>query len=584
MWRTFLMVSVLSGLFSADETSCLVTFGPWVLVGENGRIEIGAEVCAPGDGNPVSFILKSEKTTITSTVTRRPIQRAQQSPSVVVSMLIDGMNAIPGTYSLTIDKKIFPVIIPARPSPTTAVRVAIAGARNWPSSADIQRLATTLGGTISVVVAVGDGVADALGHGGWEASIPVLPLINSSSPSAQNSINRALEEAVFARVASWWPMGATWGALGLPAGTNEVQARSAMAQDLSPWLVYLADESPWNLDLSAPASFSSAHNMVPIMGLCQRFSAPIVLITNGNSGWISEPLGVEKGILEVRSGGTRCIGAVPAGNPLHSLPDEVALAIEQPSIIGLCASVDEFVVAIQGFAADIPVQRMRYAATNTERIRRGTGWGSADPEEARAVWSAGGEHAAAALEDLSWMSMSSFERLHLSNEDVTRLSSTAATDPAALRLARRLLVKDPVLVNQLSPIINQLPPVVTWDLVLRQIAKPRLIDSNVWSASVTEGTNLTLLRSVLAAGERGDETMLRLLMQRLRRQGNGTLPLEIDPMFQHRIICAVYDSGRMSPTPLREIALILRERVGTLGRGPLDRFLARYGEKRQPLR
>jgi hypothetical protein len=90
-----------------------------------------------------------------------------------------------------------------------------------------------------------------------------------------------------------------------------------------------------------------------------------------------------------------------------------------------------------------------------------------------------------------------------------------------------------------------------------------------------------LLRAVITACERNtDHLLAHLLLERLRNQAAGSVPLEHDPLLQHRLLCVVFESPHLSPTPLRQIALTLRDKVDALSRGPIERFLARVGEKR----
>ena len=73
---------------------------------------------------------------------------------------------------------------------------------------------------------------------------------------------------------------------------------------------------------------------------------------------------------------------------------------------------------------------------------------------------------------------------------------------------------------------------------------------------------------------------LGLFIDRLQAQANGTLPFAADPLLQHRLVAAVFDATDLGPTPLRPLAVTLRERLDPLARGPVDRFLAHYGEVR----
>lgn len=92
-----------------------------------------------------------------------------------------------------------------------------------------------------------------------------------------------------------------------------------------------------------------------------------------------------------------------------------------------------------------------------------------------------------------------------------------------------------------------------------------------------------ILRAVLFAYERHpDPDLTRLLIRRISLQAAGSMPFESDVLIEHRLLTAVFDSTTTSPTPLRPLAVALRPRLDPLGRGPVERFIARHGEARAP--
>jgi hypothetical protein len=357
-----------------------------------------------------------------------------------------------------------------------------------------------------------------------------------------------------------------------------------MARDLSPWLVHVAFNAAWDPGLKAEAGRGRPVAMEPVFALCQRFRVPVVLAVGSGTGWISEPLAIEAGRLQITGGGTRCMGAIPAGGTLASLPDEIALGLEGTGLVGIAATPIELVVALVGLDAEASVHTLRYETVAPDLPVRGAGWGSTPVDETKRVWLAGGDQAAAALEDLSWLALTHFEKLHLGNDEFTRLVTAASTDATALRLMRRLLSVEGERDRHIVPALARLPPVIRRDLALRQFAsKRRLVEVETWSITVTEGSDVPLLCALLRSCEKDrNVTHLKLLMMRLRNQADGRIPLEEDPVLQHRIMCAVFDSELLSPTPLREIALALRPKVDALGKGPIERFLKRVGDKRPP--
>lgn len=581
MLRSVVLLLAALGFACAGDA---VVAGPWLLVGEGEALEVGVELTASGGPAP-RVVLQRNGSPLDIPVVLRPLARPRQVATLVASLRLDAPPVAGGTCALVVDGVPHPIVLPTRPSSSATVRMAIAGARNWPSPSDLERLATALGGPVSVVVAVGDDVAGCLGRGGWESAIPVLPLVPRAGggTDTQRAERLAVDAALWGPALGWWPAGAVWGMLGLPTGGDEDQARSAMARDLSPWLVHVARNMRWDPALTVAGHRGRMADLAPLVGYCQRFNVPVVLACDGHAGWISEPMAVEQGRILVRAEGTRFIGATPAGDPLASLPDGIALAIERPALVGLAAVTGELLVAQVGLGGDLPVQILRYGLSGADRRRQGSGWGLADAEACRATWVAGGAPAVAALEDLSWAASPVYSRLRLGNDDFARLLGAASSDAVALRLLRRLVAVDNILRDHITPALPQVPPLVIRDLVLRQIARPRLAVAEVaaCSAPVVSGDDAALIRAVLAAAtDGGDQVMLGFLVSRLQNQAAGTLPLEADPILQHRILCAVFDADTLSPTPLRAIALALRDKVDALGKGPVERLLKRVGEKR----
>jgi hypothetical protein len=89
--------------------------------------------------------------------------------------------------------------------------------------------------------------------------------------------------------------------------------------------------------------------------------------------------------------------------------------------------------------------------------------------------------------------------------------------------------------------------------------------------------------SVILRAEQDDvaPSMLDLLVARVRAQAEGTTPMELDALRQHRLMTAVFDSTSLSPTDLRPLAVALRPMLTPFTVGPVERFIARHGEMRK---
>lgn len=567
----------LSALSAADP----IIRGPWMLLRDDGGLDIVCEIAGTtGPGNILPALYRHGKALELKAETR-PLRRLHQASSTVVSFPVTAALAQTGACEIVASGMRHGITLPARPTSSTTVRLAVAGGGNWPTVADLDGLALILGGPVSVVIALGSDVAEVLGRGGWESTIPILPLIGDSTDTGSGHEELVARRAALLGTSSnGWPMGASWGVLGLPAGNDAEDMRRAMANDLSPWQIPVTRRGPWNPGLKAAASNRDPNVMTPVLSLCQRFHVPALLIAGSGTGWISEPLGVDSNHPVIRGGGTRCLGATPSGESLASLPDEIAIGFDRPGLVGITASAAELQVAIMELAGERPAMSLRFVSPAADGTQHGPGWGLAGTEELTKVWLAGGPQAETALDELSWLALPQYSKLRLGNDEFNRLAAIA-TKPSAERLLRRLLVVEQELSDHIVPALGTLPAILRRDLALRQLARKRLVDTAIWSPVITEGNDTAMIRAVLRAiDEHHDLALVKLVMLRLRNQAENRLAVEADPLLQHRLLCTVLDDDRLSPTPLREIAMSLRNKVDALGKGPIERFLLRVGEKR----
>ena len=449
-----------------------------------------------------------------------------------------------------------PVVIPEHPEVGAAVRVAIAGAGNYPQRAELASTTDKSGLEIQAVVLVGDGVRERLGSGGWEARVPVMVVADDGEP---------------------W----RWGVLGIHAGAGAEGLSLATARDLSPWPVGIILRCPWNPGLLAAPTSSSVKSLWQLLSVARRQHAPLLLAEGGRAGWISEPFGVDGQQVRVEEGGLRLVSAVPAGEGLAALSDLITEPIDQPALIVLHAVRERLTLELRGLSGGAPLAKLDFARESGGEVLVGSGFGLPSRIDATAVqlrdtWLAAGEGASAAVDALSWLTSRQLAALHLTWLQFDRLAQQAVIDPASWRLLRRLIPNDPTVTNLLQQHASELTAVQSRDLALRQLAHPQTLEPQVWRRLIVTGNDPAVLRAVLRAAP-GDRELLSALGERLHLQSTGAQPLESDVLLQHRLVATVFDGEAFTTESLVPLAQALRLRLDELARGPVDRFLVRAG-------
>jgi hypothetical protein len=577
--RTFLLLWISATLaWTATVEIAPSWCGPWLISRSDGQRQIGLECqdAAPSD-QEVALQRAGAGPRLPLTVSHRELRRPGRPASTVFDMRISERDCPPGDYRLSMGARAFDISFAPGIQDGRAARVAVMGRWNYPGRKDLERLGEALGGPVQLVVGVGSGLGEPLGTGGWEATIPLLLLAGAADRADVEGPSRLA--GLVGDGLSQWPLGTRWGALGLPCADRD-HAGHAIAADLSPWQVFIEPQASWNPSLRARDEAQAAEAQ-PLIALCQRMQLPLVLAGAGGAGFISEPLAVADGRLRVSPGGTRYLGACPAGEGLSSLPAEIALAVDQAALIGLVADAQSLAAVVLPLNGDAALHLV-YLRGDDPAARLGAGWGAGDGEALKKQWLAGGENAAAALDELGWLSGSLLAAMHVGDEELSRLVAGAASDPHAMRLLRRLSGVSAIADGLMQHRTDTLPAVLTRDLVLRQLGRGPDIDQELIAPAASSG-DLLLLRALLRDFERHPSADLaRLLTRRIALQANGVLPLESDALIEHRLIVAVFDSTTTSPTALRPLAVALRSRLEAPLRGPVERFLARHGETRAP--
>jgi hypothetical protein len=570
-------------LFATCTTSgfCLdaadAWIGPWLLQRNDGIRQIGLSCPGGAATQTVSLVRAATNEVVQVHAAWHELPQAKAAARDILDLRLPERECRPGAYRLTVGPQHFDLLIPEGPSDERPTRVAVVGRLNYPSRAELDRLADALHGPIQLVACLAGGLGDVLGSGGWEGTIPLLVLGAGRAPvrdERPDSLADLVGDAV-----GQWPLGAHWGCLGLPCADVE-DAGHAIAEDLSLWQVYIEPHASWNPSLRA-RSEPSPMLAVPLLSLCQHMHVPVILAGDDGAGFVSEPLTVDHGQMIIAPGGTRYVGATPVGEGLSGLTPQIALPVDQAALIGLVADAHtlDVVICAQG---GTELMRLSYAHGDDPATPVGPGWGQGNGEELKKQWLDGGDHAEQALADLGWLSALVLAAMHVGEQDMDTLLAGAEKDPHAMRLLRRFTGIQAIANGSLLHRVDTIPAPLLRDLVLRRLGQEQDIDFDMLPAAAASPDQI-LVRAVLRAYERHPSVDLsRLLMRRIALQANGSLPLETDAFIEHRLLTAVFDSTTTSPTPLRPLATALRPRLDVLCRGPIDRFIARHGETRAP--
>lgn len=449
------------------------------------------------------------------------------------------------------------------PADDGPARIALASARAWPDNSGLAALAKSLGGQPQLVLALGDGVPLRLGTGGWESEIPVV-VVAPSSPDL-TACTYGLDER--------WRHGLRVGVLGMPASPDRARADLALARDLSPWLVYLDVPAGWDPAIGQHRP-SDPRDLGVLLAACQRLSVPLA-IGAGAAGLISEPLRLQTGgTVDIVPDGVRYALPVPAADDgLARISPATALALEQPLLSGLAAELPRLrLVLVRPGEADAVQLVWKRGEDNHEDTAAGL---------AKIVTTAESLDTPAVREALmrwSWLPRSALAAALPTPETIVRLREEGGAQGRAL--ARRL-----TLIAADDPTVPALPgdpdPLAVRDQLLWKIGTVRGADSASWRGQAAANVDPLVLRALLADVTRDPEhQLLPTLVERVRLQAAGELPIDPDPLDQHRLFAVVFDDMRLSPTPLRGYAVALREKADPLARGPIDRFIARHGVER----
>lgn len=562
--RTAALACLAAALAAADAGQGVR--GPWWWHGADGAPRIGIAVA----GSPLlPSAGELDGRTIALRAELRPLAGGGADGATAV-LVIAAPAGSTGELRLTVGTRQLAVRLAAPAPPDAPARVLLAGGHAWPDRAAFAAVTAALGGPPRLVLALGGGVPARLGTGGWEDAVPVA-VVAPEEPDLAASTGG--EDAR-------WRHGLRCGLLGLPASPDRGRADLAMARDLSPWLVYLDVPAGWDPACGVRTA-ADPRAIAGTIAAAGRLAVPLVLGA-GRAGAVSEPLAVDAaGVLGSAPGGVRYVLPLPAPeDALARYDDETALPLEPGAAVALAADLGRLtLLLVRGDGAPpLPLAWTRGDADAGPAEGRGDA--SALLRQATAAESLATPAAADLLARWCWLPRSGLASALPEAALLLRLRDEGG--PLGRTLVRRLalvMAEDPTVALPEGLI----DAASARDAILWRLAHVRGGDAAAWRRSAALSPDPLVLRALLADLARdARRELLPALVERVAAQAAGTLPLDPDPLDQHRLFSVVFDDVRTSPTPLRPLAVALRERADPLARGPLERFLARHGTVRPP--
>lgn len=536
--------------------------GPWWWHGPDGGIHLAIAVAGTAFLPTGQVVVTIDGREMAATAAVADTPPARDGTIRIASLALPAPTR--GEVRWTVAGTLLRATVAPAPARHAAVRIILAGAGCWPDRSALDGMSRHLGGAPDLVLALGAGCAIHLGTGGWEGSTPVA-VIAPVDPSLAASTGGADAS---------WRHGLRSGVLGLPASPDRGRADLALARDLSPWLVYCDVPAGWDPAISRPVGVAADAGV--LLAACKRLAVPLILGA-GRSGLLSEPVEMlPGGAVVIGPGGPRLALAVPtAEDGLSGLPSEIALPLEQPLICGLTADASRLALVLARPGATDAVS-LAYVRGDETSPGYGRGDGKALATRLAAV-----EDLTAArtlIEALLWLPRPELAKAVFTSDLLGRLRDEGGASGRAL--VRRMAVIYSG--NPTAPAIPGDPdPLAARDTLLWQLSRVHGSDALSWREAAATSPDPLVLRALLADLARDPQRdALPALIRRLELQAAGAMPVDPDPLDQHRLCSAVFDEVRLSPTVLRKLAVQLRDKVDPLARGPLDRFIARHGETR----
>ncbi len=558
-----------------------VAAGPWCIADPAGGVRIGFLLVPPVTAERLRALpVRSGGTPLRCAVDLATLDRGQERQSALVTAV---WHVPAGITDLVIGSRIIPIPRPPL-NPLQPVRLAVAGARNYPSRQDLDRLAPGLGGPVQAVLLIGAGLERKIGTSDWESQVPLL----ITAPAATPALRALVGTPDLA-----WSQGLSWGPLGITILDPHEPPALTLGRMERPWKILCDTVDLWDLGLLAPRERREVLALRTILAQTSRSGVPLILAGGSPSGFLSEPLDTNaKGHLAPRAGGSRYVQVAATGDGCVGLPREIALPLDEPSLVGLVVTPRFFTLVLQPLTRED--RALKYTWTDAAEdgvAKAGPGWGFGAGAALLEQWRAG--RATETRDELQQESLClealQIPRAELAKGDWTlaELFQLAEKDgervpgPAARALARRL-VADVEFLGEEWGLLARLPPGLRRDALLRWFAHAGTEELR-WRPLAARSQDPMIIRAVLSQVERQpDSPLLTLLVDRLTAQAANRIPLDEEPMIQARITAAVFGSAILSPTALRGVARDLLTRVAPLARPPIERFLAAHGRFREP--
>ena len=536
----------------------MVTAGPWVLWEGNGW-RVGQRLMPGPVATPGSLMIDGVPVSLPET------RRALIQGEVVQELFIPRL-AGPGTAAWTTGTGLQTVLLTVPPpaSATRAARVVVAGSGNWPDDAAMVRLAAAAGGPIDLVLGLGTGLDRVLGLGGWEHRIPVV-----LAPSKPGDILPVLVEGHVQA----WPLGLTWGHLGLPLISDREQLAIAIPAYAGSWTVVIERQATWDPAATAPAERWSSRALVPVVAIASALHLPLVLGGGSSSGLISEPMHVGALGPSATSGGVRYVLPTPSsGGGAVSWDANAAIHLGDGHLVLVADGAQLDLVRVPAAGPPWRLQ-WRRAADGT---LSGTGAGQGNINELVEAWRLGvGSATAPAL--AATMAMLAAPVLgvgKVSAVDVARLRTE--NSPEAQLLLGRFAAIPELLTDDWRVPVQELPDELRRLLVWQRLTTGGRMNDPSWLGLIVTTTDPLVVGAVVRRAEAEPSLdLLTVLARRLDRQAKGTTPIEREELIQHRLCTVVLDSQYLDRALLMPIALDLQKRLTGLPLTAVERFLAR---------
>ena len=587
---------------------------PWTILHSDGRVRIALEFPAslPAE-RLVHLHLRRLKTdsfgktigvgdALTVRREQKLISRPLSKTTQVVCFILEREQTFHRELVLWLGTdRSYRIRLPRLPHLKEAARVVFVGGRRWPDRTDMNRLEEEIGGPPHVAILVGDGWASQLGKGGWEPQIPlVVPGRRSNDPLFDALVGPPHD----------WRGGFNFGNLGMPLIQDPLKTALDVASFFNPWVVPLEQTNLWRMDRQAQRDQESLNRLgLVVDAATKRDHLPLVISATSGAGFISDTLyTTDAQNVAVKRGGVRLVNALADGSSVRSLPPEIALSIDRPHLNALIAD-DQLLqlVSVPMANPQSPVLRMHWehlteevqdqiankrpfanngflgddrAEVELDNQMSSPFWGLLDGEGLYESWQDRDSFTEDEVLGLLWLPLPDLLLLPFDAGDLRQLLDS--DDANAHRLLRRLTASPVGVINEWIALIGPEAEAIRRDIILRLLADERMHHLPLLGQLIHESNDPEVLRSLLRMNDvKLSMPLLRILIQRLRMQAAGELAMDEGPL-QHAICHAIFDSPYLSPTPLRELAVQLIDRVPSLAQMPIRRFLALHGEKRSP--